>query len=166
MERRPPDKPRPVFIWVDESQNFNADYDMQFQATARSSKACTVYLTQNLENYYAEMGNEHRVNSLIANLATKIWHAQSDPNTNEKAAETIGRSWQVKKGTNQQIGGASVNIGESEQLSLEYDVIPQTFTTLRTGGPLNSRIVEAVIFQNGRIWENGQSHIIGLFKQS
>ena len=166
MERRPANKPRPVFLWVDESQNFSSDYDMQFQATARSSKACTVYLTQNYENYFAEISNPHRVNSLIANLATKIWHAQSDPGTNEKAADTIGKSWQSRASESQNIGGDSVNIGESEQQSLEYDVIPQIFTTLRTGGVLNQRIVEAIIFQNGRIWHNGRSHIKGIFKQS
>ena len=68
--------PRPVFLWVDEAQNFATEYDMQFQATARASRACTVYLTQNLPNYYAEMGGEgsrHRVNSLVGNLQTKIW---------------------------------------------------------------------------------------------
>ncbi|MRS63112.1 TraM recognition domain-containing protein, partial [Larkinella terrae] len=93
--------PRPVFLWVDEAQNFATEYDMQFQATARSSRACTVYLTQNLPNYYAEMGGEgsrHRVNSLVGNLQTKIWHANSDPETNNHAAEVIGRSWQQRRG--------------------------------------------------------------------
>ena len=90
---------RPVFLWVDEAQNFATEYDMQFQATARSSCACTVYLSQNMPNYYAEMGGAHskyRVDSLVANLQTKIFHANSDPETNKQAAEIIGRSWQSR----------------------------------------------------------------------
>ena len=64
----------PVFLWVDEAQNFVTEYDMQFQATARSTRACTVYLTQNLPNYYAIMGGSHgkyRVDSLIGNFANQ-----------------------------------------------------------------------------------------------
>ena len=84
VERRQVEKGKtiPVFLFVDESQNFITEYDMQFQATARSTMACTVYLTQNLANYYAEMGGEnpkYRVDSFVGNLQTKIWHANSDP---------------------------------------------------------------------------------------
>lgn len=144
--------PRPVFLWVDEAQNFATDYDMQFQATARSSRACTVYLTQNLPNYYAEMGNRDRVNSLIGNLQTKIWHANSDPETNTHAAEVIGRSWQTRSGESQSIGGQSISLGESRSESLDFDVIPQTFTRLSKGGPENGNTVSGIVFQNGRTW--------------
>jgi hypothetical protein len=43
---------RPVFLWADESQFFVNSYDALFQSTARSSRACTVYLTQNLPSYF------------------------------------------------------------------------------------------------------------------
>src|SRR5262249_30249480 len=57
IERRPQIKNmRPVFLWADESQNFTSPYDFQFAATARSARVCTVYLTQNLSNYYATFG--------------------------------------------------------------------------------------------------------------
>ena len=134
MERRPPGKTRPCFLWVDESQNFATEYDMQFQATARSSRACTVFLTQNLPNYYAEIGNQHRVNSLLGNLQTKIWHANSDPETNENAADVIGRSWQTKGGESVSSGNESASFSRSSQDSLEYDVTPQEFTMLPKEG--------------------------------
>ncbi len=159
---------RPVFLWVDEAQNFASEYDMQFQATARSSRACTVYLTQNLPNYYAEMGGAHskyRVDSLVGNLQTKIWHANSDPETNERAAETIGKSWQVRKSRSGSIHEESYSIGKSEQHSFDYDVIPQAFTTLKKGGPLNDFEVEAYLFQSGRKWMNGQTNLKAIFKQ-
>ena len=162
------ENPRPVFLWVDEAQNFATEYDMQFQATARSSRACTVYLTQNIPNYYAEMGGEHskyRVDSLMGNLQTKIWHANSDPKTNGEAAEIIGRSWQKKANTGTSIGGESFNISAGETDSFEYDVSPQEFSKLKKGGPENQRIVEAFVFQNGRVWKNGLTHLRVKFKQ-
>ena len=159
---------RPIFLWVDEAQNFATEYDMQFQATARSSRACTVYLTQNLPNYYAEMGGAHskyRVDSLVGNLQTKIWHANSDPETNKQAAEVIGRSWQKKKGESLNVGGENISLGQSSQQSLEYDVIPQKFTKLMKGGELNNFNVEAVVFQSGRKWSTGKTSIDAVFNQ-
>jgi hypothetical protein len=46
---------RPVFLWADECQFFLSDYDNEFQSTARSAKACTVYLTQNLSGIYSSI---------------------------------------------------------------------------------------------------------------
>lgn len=163
------ENPTPIFLWVDEAQNFATEYDMQFQATARSSRACTVYLTQNLPNYYAEMGGghgKHRVDSLVGNLQTKIWHANSDPETNTHAAETIGKSWQIRRSSSQSIGMDSVNIGGSQQESFDYDVPPQLFTMLKKGGPANHAEVQAVVFQNGRIWSNGLTYLFVTINQN
>lgn len=159
---------RPVFLWVDEAQNFATEYDMQFQATARSSRACTVYLTQNLPNYYAEMGgshSKHRVDSLVGNLQTKIWHANSDPETNNHAADTIGKSWQEKVGMSVNAGADTFSAGESVSQQYEYDVIPQAFSRLRKGGPLNDFEVQAYVYQNGRVWSNGKTYLPATFNQ-
>ena len=169
VERRnTQESPTPVFLWVDEAQNFATEYDMQFQATARSSRACTVYLTQNLANYYAEMGGTHskyRVDSLIGNLQTKIWHSNSEPETNSAASETIGKSWQTRFSTSESVAGGGFTMGQSEQHSFDYDVIPQAFTKLRKGARLNNYKVEAYIFQNGRVWSNGKTNLKAIFKQ-
>lgn len=168
------EKPRPVFLWADEAQDFCASYDMQFQATARSSRVCTVYLTQNLPNYYAAFGNgdkgKHEAESLLGNLATKIFHANGERVTNEYAAETIGRSWQRRTNTNtsrSDQGGqnqSSTSSGTSE--SLDYDVLPREFTQLRTGGAPNNYIVEGCIFKSGRQWATtGKSHAFVEFSQ-
>jgi hypothetical protein len=159
---------RPLFLWVDEAQNFASEYDMQFQATARSSRACTVYLTQNLPNYYAEMGGAHskyRVDSLVGNLQTKIWHANSEPETNNRASEIIGKSWQVRRSQSTNMGKESFSMGESEQESYDFDVIPQAFTRLRKGSPANNFEVDAIIFQSGRVWSNGRTFYPAVFDQ-
>jgi len=158
----------PVFLWVDEAQNFVTEYDMQFQATARSTMACTVYLTQNLPNYYAEMGGEHskyRVDSLVGNLQTKIWHANSDPMTNENAAEVIGKSWQTRQTSGENYGAQNFSMSEGKNESFDYDVPPQTFTKLKKGGMKNNKIVEAIVFQNGRVWNNLRTFLFTTFKQ-
>ena len=159
--RRVKESPRPVFLWADEAQNFCASYDMQFQATARSAKACTVYLTQNLPNYYAAFGSgdkgKQEADALLGNLQTKIFHANGDPVTNNFAADTIGKSWQQHSSTNfgqsegkGQDGKKQDSSGGGTSESYDYIIPPTEFTTLRKGGNANGLIVDGVMFQSGR----------------
>ena len=101
VERRPPDRTsRPVFLWADECQFFVSPYDNHFQSTARSARACTVFLTQSLPAYYEQIGAqkpEHATDSLLANFQTKIFHASSCPKTNQWAADLIGKSIQRRR---------------------------------------------------------------------
>ncbi|MFN7881651.1 MAG: TraM recognition domain-containing protein, partial [bacterium] len=100
-----------VFLWADESQYFVNSFDSEFQSTCRSSRACTVYLTQSLPTYYARIGGDnpqHRADMLLANFVTKIFHNNADPVTNRWASDTIGRSLQRR---------ASYNEGRSSGLS-------------------------------------------------
>ena len=169
--------PRPVFLWADEAQNFCASYDMQFQATARSSKACTVYLTQNLPNYYATFGSgdkgRQEADALLGNLTTKIFHSNGDTVTNNWAADTIGKDWQRRTTTNtgqsqnqgQQPGQQNTS-GASSSEAYDYIVPPIEFTRLRKGGEPNGLIVDGYIFQSGRRWtQTGRSHLRVSFKQ-
>lgn len=163
-----PGKTIPIFLWADEAQNFVTDYDMHFQATARSSMACTVYLTQNMPNYYAELGGEagkNRVDSLVGNLQTKIFHANSDHVTNEFASNTIAKAWLTKTDETYSINQGGFSFSEANRSVFEYDVIPQKFTTLKKGGWANDRLVEGIVFQNGRRWRNGKTHLLAGFKQ-
>jgi type IV secretory pathway TraG/TraD family ATPase VirD4 len=182
VERRDVSKnPRPVFLWADEAQNFCTSYDMQFQSTARSSRACTVYLTQNLPNYYAAFGGsdraKHEANSLLGNLQTKIFHANTDIETNQFAAELVGKDWQERTSTNvssnpssgytppmiEGSSGTSSSFGTSEVL--EYQLLPREFKRLKTGGYKNKGVVGAVIVQGGRVWSSGKDYIRRSFLQ-
>lgn len=85
---------RPIFLWADECQHFVSDYDPLFQSTARACRACTVYLTQNLPGLYHHLKTdrpEHAARSLLGNFSTKIFHANTDEDTNRWAAEMIGK---------------------------------------------------------------------------
>jgi len=151
---------RPVFLWADEAQFFATSYDAMFQSTARSSRVCTVYLTQNLPSYFATFGGPEassEVEAFLGNLQTKIFHANGDPTTNNWASNSIGRARQMQfygglsetmakasaNGFNQNAGGSMV---------FEFLVQPQEFTLLRTGGQECDLQVDGIIFQGGRRW--------------
>jgi hypothetical protein len=151
---------RPVFLWADECQYFISRHDALFQATARSSRASTVYLTQSIPSLVAAVGAEQEgralVDSLLNNLVTKIFHANSDATTNEYASKLIGK--EVKRfGTVSRSMGSSPNSwlptltrssGYSEQLD---DIIhPTEFSKLKRGGAENGYRVGAVVLQMGR----------------
>lgn len=182
IERRPQDRDmRPVFLWCDEAQNFTSPYDFQFQTTARSARVCTVYLTQNISNLYATLGADEAgkasVDSLLANLNTKIIHANGDPVTNTWSADLIGRSRQFFVNANRSQSGNSAMAalfgcggdsqtggGVSEQM--EHEVPPRRFTTLRKGGVANGGLVDAIVFQGGRRFKaNGKTWLPVTFQQ-
>lgn len=154
---------RPVFLWVDESQYFINEYDMLFQTTARSARACTVFLSQNISNYYAVMGGknaEARVDSLLGNLATKIYHSNNDYKTNEWAANTIGKDFKMMSSVNI---GTMQSAGSSQQLHFQVD--PREFSVLRSGGPQNDFSVDAVITIAGRTFNTGKNFYHVTFSQ-
>jgi type IV secretory pathway TraG/TraD family ATPase VirD4 len=188
-ERRNIEKsPVPVFLFADEAQLFLTSYDEQFLQTARSSRAITVYLSQNLPNYYSALGGnqkaEHQANSILGNLSTHIYHANGDVTTNEYAAKRIAQVWQMRQGSNSghssnmsQTGGSlnqdtttnvnySDNSGTSMSEQLAYQVLPQEFTTYRQGGPLNRFEVDALVFKPGVRWNgSGKNFLRVSFRQ-
>jgi hypothetical protein len=103
---------RPVTLWCDEAQTFVTRFDNLFTQSSRSSVASTVYLTQNLNNFYAAMEAQRgkfQTDSLIGTLATKIWHRNADHVSNQLAADTIGRAL-----VSMYSGGSSHQKGKSE----------------------------------------------------
>ncbi len=159
LRRDPKSDPRPVFLWADEAQNFVSSFDYQYQAVARSARACTVYMTQNISNYYAVLGgaNSHdEAHALLGNFQTKIFHANGDSATNMFAADMIGQDWQFAGsfGVSQGDQGASRTGGGS--MSVQYKYFPHLFTRLLKGGPENNLKVQGVVFQGGRVWNATQ----------
>lgn len=159
--------PLPVFMWVDEAQYFLNQHDARFQTTARSSKACTVLITQNISNYYAAIGGKHprdEVNSLLGNLATKIFHANNDYVTNNWAADTIGKTFKLQRSTSSQLD--QIHGSTSTSQALHYQVEPQEFTTLKSGGDENNCMVEGFATVAGKQWSNDRNHTKVLFDQN
>jgi hypothetical protein len=170
MERRViKDGSKPCFLYIDESQFFlNPEHDQLFQTTARSSLVCSVYLTQNLNNYLFAMGGDShgdsRAEGLLGNLNTKIFHANGDVKTNEWASRIIGSTYQTKESLQKRgLTPSSANL--SEQLLPQ--ILPMEFTTLQRGGQKkNGYKSEAIVFRVGDPWSNGLNHIKTLFSQN
>ena len=144
---------KPVFLWADESQYFVTMRDLAYQLTARSKCAATVYLTQNLPNYYAMLkGADNRsiTDSLVGNLQTKIFHANGDAATNDWAERLFGRAVEGMRNRSVSISGDRT-YGRADSI---HPVIPsREFTTLRKGGPQAGLMVDAIAFQAGRLWD-------------
>ncbi|MGB3180405.1 MAG: TraM recognition domain-containing protein [Cyclobacteriaceae bacterium] len=154
MERRDlSDNDRLVFLWADEAQNFLHHHDIDYQATARSSRVCTVYLTQNMPNYLAHIGGgktgEYLVQSFLGTLATKVFHANADYQTNEYASKLIGQHYRIKA-SRQSTYGESMSLGTGESEELAALIRPEEFVNLKTGGPDNDYIVSAYMHRQGR----------------
>jgi len=164
---------RPVFLWADECQYFALDYDQMFQTTARSSRVLTVYATQNIGNLNIGYGKE-KAGSLMGNLGTKIFCQNGDVATNQLAADSIGKDVILRK--NRNFGdskslstktGANKSNSFSEGASEQKDYIVEinTFAHLQTGGPRGKCKVGYVLWQSGRIFNNGKSFIQSTFDQ-
>lgn len=175
--------PRPVFLWADEAQHFVTSYDHSFQTTCRAAGVATVLLSQNYSNFIAALGGNEKAraetDSLLANLNTKILHANGDAVTNEWASRLIGRSrqflasgnnsydaedqWTASLGLDWLGHGGSTTAGFSE--TFEFEVQPREFTRLRTGGP-PLWMVDGIVFQNGRMFEtSGRTWLETSFRQ-
>ena len=92
-------------------------------------------------------------------MGTKIFHANSDRETNQFAADLVGKRLQSLRnygeGASVSLGarpsvGSSSSRGRSE--AMDYEIQPMEFSMLRKGGPENACASDALVFQNGRLW--------------
>jgi len=159
---------RPVFLWADEAQNFLHEHDAEYQATARSSMIATVYLSQNLPNYYANMGGakaDYRVKSFLGTLGTKIFHANADIETNKYASDLIGEAFMVDHSRTTNYTG-QYSSSETKSLGLQKMVRPEEFVGLKTGGNSNELLVDAYIHKQGNPINDELNFTLIHFKQN
>ncbi|MBK8227488.1 MAG: type IV secretory system conjugative DNA transfer family protein [Flavobacteriales bacterium] len=159
---------RPVFLWADEAQHFLHAYDAEYQATARSSRIATVYISQNLPNYHASMGGDrsaHRVKSFIGTLGTKIFHANADIETNAYASELIGEAFTEETQTGVAVAGG-FSASENTSWVLRRMVRPEQFVGLKTGGPENDFKVVGYMHVQGKRFASGFNHHLVTFPQN
>ncbi|MEQ8470043.1 MAG: TraM recognition domain-containing protein [Marinoscillum sp.] len=156
MERRviqSEDDPKPVALWIDEYQNLCSPmYDSLFQLTARSSMVASVFITQNINNLIFVMGNnqpEAKAKSLLSNLNLKIFASNSDVETNQWAAEIIGKELTLFQNVNYD---KDKQLSKSKNQQMYFRLSPDDFTKLKTGRSANNNIVEAVVFKPGKYW--------------
>lgn len=134
----------PTFLWADEAQNFLDSEDHDFQATCRSRRCATIYLTQNHPGLVQRLG-EQGTGMLVGNLTTKIFHRNECERTRDWASKLIGcrsREKQSETTAPDQMGRVT-----SRTTHIEREPIfqPESFEALKSGGPSNGHIVEAVV---------------------
>ena len=159
--------PKPVVLWIDEYQNFcNPMADGLFQTTARSAWVATVYITQNINNLYFVMGHNQpqaRAKSLLGNLNLKYFASNSDIETNNWASQMIGQHMTDFQNLNIT---KDMEISKTKSHCLQYRVMPNHFTTLKTGRKANNFVVEAVAFKSGKLWgKNKENYALVSFRQ-
>ncbi|HTD15707.1 MAG TPA: TraM recognition domain-containing protein, partial [Chthoniobacterales bacterium] len=165
-----PPKTRPVFLWIDEAHWFSIDQDAIFQTTARSKGISVVRLTQNLPNFLDAYGRDgkHKVDTLLGNHATKIFHRNGDPTTNEWAAKVIAKEINYKHSLSHS-GSINSNQGFNASASVseayEDSCQPHEFIGLKNGGHKNGSIVEGILFQSGRLWQRDRRWTVRRFRQ-
>ncbi|MBC7819875.1 MAG: TraM recognition domain-containing protein [Planctomycetaceae bacterium] len=171
------DNPRPVFLAVDESHLLTTSADQLFQTTARSTRTAVIYATQNISNYLAALGDkaEPEVHSLLGNLQTQIFHQQADIKTNSYAAELIGRTHQFLINANSSrepsdlfgsmFGQSPSQCTAGVNETIDFEVQPATFATLRKGGPPHW-VADAIVYQGGRRFHaTGRPYMSVTFRQ-
>jgi hypothetical protein len=173
------DKTRPVFLFVDEAQNFFTEYDTVFQQTARSSRIATVLLSQNVNNFYAHLGGDQNArylfDSLAGNLNTRIFHANGDTLTNEWASKLFG-TWDrpvesTSAATNPHhslnpFDAQPPTFGRGMTTRREPLVPPEDFAKLRSGNTKSGFNSDAYIYRVGSVFQqNGLPFIKATFGQ-
>ncbi len=149
---------RPLFLWADEAQNFLHEHDPDYQATARSSRIATVYISQNLPNYHANMGggkSEFKVKSFLGTLGTKLFHANADLETNSYASNLIGEAYAVDLSRTVTTADKNFSASKGTSYKLEKMVRAEEFVGMRTGGPKNQNRVDAYMHKQGTPFHTG-----------
>ena len=165
-----PPETRPVFLWEDEAHYFTIEQDALFQTTARSKGISVVRLTQNIPNFLDAYGRDgkHKVDTLLGNHATKIFHRNGDPTTNEWASKVIAKETTYKHSISTS-GSVHTAIGLNSQTSVseveEDSCPPKEFIGLKNGGKKNNYVVEGILFQSGRLWLRDQRWTVRKFSQ-
>ena len=148
----------------------------------RALRVSCSFITQNISNFYAILPGDKgkaETDSLAANCGTIFAHMQTDSVTNTWMATRIGTSRQWFQGISTAMPPAlqplfdalatrdPARVTASMNQQETYEVHPQTFHMLRTGGTgRHDRYVDAVVFAGGRTWTpTGRPWVITTFRQ-
>jgi hypothetical protein len=155
-------------IFCDEAQQFLNGFDDHYLAQSRSHLGCVCLLTQSLHSLYAALPGEtgrHQVDALISNLNLRIIHALGDSASASWASSLIGRELQTMIGGSTGPSGDMYDsvMGHSRftgSFSQQYQSVlePNLFMNgLRTGGPANRYVVDAIVIKSGEPFASGNN---------
>ncbi|MCC6970569.1 MAG: TraM recognition domain-containing protein [Phycisphaerales bacterium] len=145
------DATRPILHFCDECQTYVSRHDAEFQQVCRSNRIVGMSLTQSIDNLVVALGSEPHANSLANALSTHVYHCTSG-HTAEWVQRRIADAWRSMESVSISSDGAAQHRGPSVSLSehLHPQVLASELTRLRTGGPLNGNLVDAICLKPGR----------------
>jgi hypothetical protein len=165
----------PVIICIDEYQEAANSFDARYLAQCRSHLGAMICLTQSVPGLYACFTSpvgKSQADALLSNFGTQVF-CSCDPQTAEYASKWLGDAketliggsmapqqdlWEGLTGQNRFTGSFS----EQYQPILR----PGAFMAgLRTGGPANNRLVDAIVIRTDRPFASGHHFIKATFKQ-
>lgn len=172
--------PRPQFLWLDECQELLNSHDFLYLSTARSSRVASVYMTQSISAVHAKLsgGGQPKAlaDAILANFATKFILAQADPESARWAEELFAKDWTQHTSRNvsqsrqqdPKTGRVTMHpqISTNISHSLDSRVLAGWTLQLKTGGPANRCLVEALVYGAGRTWRaTGSNWLKTAFQQ-
>jgi hypothetical protein len=162
-------------LWIDEYQNHLTSFDATYLAQSRSHYGAMIVLTQSVHSFYAELGRdtgEHQADALLTNFGTKIFHSVGDDKTAGFASSLVGKSLQTFHGGSMapqedlwdELMGKSRFTGS---FSTHYENILQhnVFMNMRTGGPANGFLCDAIVIKSGEPFFSGSNYLSVAFSQ-
>jgi hypothetical protein len=142
---------RPAVLWVDEAHAFAHTFDAQYFAEVRSNRGISVFMDQGIGGYMRALGLRHpdEVDGFLQNLATKMFFQNNSPQTNQFAADAIGRLLTDKNTSTFSASLDGSQFGQSTSQEERHQVSSGMFGFLRRGGAENARIVQCFVLKPG-----------------
>jgi len=164
-------------VWCDEAPAVTTPFDaVSYIPQCRSHKGCLVYLSQSVSSFYAALkgdSGKHQADALLASFSHAIVHA-SDPVTAKWAASKLGRKKELMCSGGFQpsedgiYGELFGNTRFHGSFSEHYEQVlqDQAFQHgLRTGGPANNFMADAIVIKSGEPFADGRNHKLVSFSQ-
>ena len=177
---------RLAFCIADEFALFSTASDAEFLSTCRNHRAMMLAVIHGLPELASALG-QTGAKALLSQFRTKIFHACGDEETSLYAAKLIGETFQARTFTTEMLGesvpgrfnalwakvvrrfGVRYNVQFTTSTRhtdrYSYQVSPAEFSRLRTGGAANDFLIDAIVFQSGKIWESGKNYLPITLKQ-
>jgi hypothetical protein len=169
MRRLVDDYTRPLLLVFDEAQASIVTSDINSAAVSRSQLFSACFATQGFPVLASAFGAAHGLdmaNALAANLTVTFWHASRCSVSLKIAQESLGKQLRVLRRGNASLRDGQVSPDAGWNQHLESPLAEGTIQRLRTGGPRNGCMVDAVVTQVGRVWDfNGAHWLLTSFAQ-
>ncbi len=179
--QREDDNSRGVAVIRDECHYLvdSSGWDAKVMTVSRSHKLAHFDYVQNVPTLQSAFGGEsgdHQTESFLSAHANILLFANNCPVTNRRFSELLGtgrtKLMSFSRNPNPQATAWDSVMGEDGHVSFSVSetlyphVPPETFGGLRKGGQANQFTVDAILYQAGRVYENGRSYRPVTFSQA